>query len=448
MKTFSRRDFLKTSAAVAAGEYVLSNRTLELRMGAKRPNIILIFSDDQGYGDLSCYPHTLPIQTPNIDRLASEGLRLTDAHVSAPICSPSRAGLLTGRYQQRFGYYGNGDAEPGIPTSQRLLGHYLKPAGYTTACIGKWHLGWEEKNHPLNMGFDEFFGFLGGQHDYFDPNIGHPGVGQDPNGYAPIYDGTELVEQIEYTTIDFTRRALDFINRHAHHPFCLYLAYNAIHGPLQAPQEYLARYNNGATNRDKVRAMLDVMDEGVGQLLDTLKNNGIDDNTMVFFISDNGGSLSTGHHNWKLREGKGRLFEGGIRIPFIVRWPKGLPKNKTYSAPVITLDVLPTILAAVGLQPPDDPALDGVNLLPYFQGKISEPPHELLYWSFAEKTNRWAIRRGDWKLVHEKSDFGLYNLKNDLQEQNNLIEDQPQITEELTALYESWIQQMPPRIGG
>ncbi len=440
----NRRKFLSTSIA-AAGALSWSNPLRKARAASEPPNIILIFSDDQGYGDAQCYPHTMDIQTPNIDRLARQGARFTQGYATACICSPSRAGLLTGRYQERFGYYGNFDAKAGIPTTEKLIGHHLKPAGYATACVGKWHLGWEKPQHPLRMGFDEFFGFLGGQHDYFDPNVGHVGVGGDSHGESPILDGEQVVEHISYTTSDFTERAVDFIGRHRQQPFFLYLAYNAIHGPLQAPKEYLDRHNGGAENRDVVRAMIDVMDEGIGKILDALKQLGIDDDTLIFFISDNGGPQGDAYDNWKLRAGKGTLFEGGIRVPFIVRWPKGIAKGKTFDAPVSTLDVLPTILAAAGLDAPKEPGLDGVDLLPYVNGENSRRPHELLFWSY-KKGGRWALRRGDWKLVSEKKFLGLFDLRTDPGEEQNLMESEPHVAKEIEALYEEWIDQMAPSV--
>ena len=405
---------------------------------AARPNIVLIFADDLGYGEVSCYPQRQTIRTPNIDRLAQSGVRMTDGYSADPMCLASRASLLTGNYFQRFRSLRK------FSEDERLFGHFLKPGGYVSGCIGKWHNcvpGTDLENGPLERGFDEFFGFLGGMRDYFDPKKGF----QTGKGwiYMPVYDGTQPVKEMKYLTEELTDRAVDFITRHKRQPFFLYLAYNAKHTPRQAPQKYVER-NDGDLNA----AMIDCMDEGVGRVLDALGGLDMIENTLVLFIGDNGGSPGP---NWKLRGRKGQWFEGGIRVPFIASWPARLPKGRVYSQPVMHIDVLPTVLAAAGAQIPPERTIDGRNLLPHWQGKIRRPPHDVLFWG---RGGRFALRRGDWKMVSDsdvrrgKPQLGLYNLKEDPEEKNNLLEREKQIAGELMGLYKAWSKQTAPKRAG
>ena len=435
-----RRAVLKMAGAGALSPLVCQTVAARGPKSARtaRPNIVLIIADDLGYGEVSCYPQQRPVRTPNIDRLAHSGIRMTHGYSADGMCLPSRASLLTGKYHQRFRQPRN------IPETEWMIGHYLRQAGYVTGCVGKWHntasIGrWDGdyRNHPLGRGFDEFFGFLGGMRDYFDPHKGF----QTGKGwiYMPIYDGSKPVEKIKYLTEEFTDRAVDFITRHQDRPFFLYLAYNATHTPNQAPQKYLER-NNG----DVHLAMIDALDEGVGRLLDTLQRQGMYENTLVFFVGDNGGWPGP---NWKLRGRKGMFFEGGIRVPFIASWPSVLPKNQHYSGAVMHIDVLPTILGACGVKIPEDRNVDGKNLLPYWLGKVPGSPHRVLFWG-RRNGSRFGVRRGDWKLVHDSDqregqpELGLYHLKEDGAEQRNLLEERKQIKEELMNLYEDWSKQM------
>jgi arylsulfatase A-like enzyme len=400
-----------------------------------QPNVVLIIADDLGYGEVSCYPQQQTVHTPNIDRLAQRGIRMTDGYSADPMCLASRAALLTGNYFQRF------RSMRKFSEDERLFGHYLKPAGYVSGCVGKWHNcvpGTDLENGPLERGFDEFFGFLGGMRDYFDPQKGF----QTGKGwiYMPVYNGTQPVKEMKYLTDELTDRAVDFITRHKERPLFLYLAYNAKHTPRQAPERYMKR-NQGDLNA----AMIDAMDEGVGRVLDTLASLDVDENTLVFFIGDNGGSPGP---NWKLRGRKGQWFEGGIRVPFLVSWPKALPRGQVYSQPVMHIDVLPTVLAAAGVEVPAGRNVDGRNLLPYWQGKRQRPPHEVLFWG---RGGRFAVRRGDWKLVRDSDvrkgepETALYNLKEDPQEKLNLLEKEKQIAGELTALRKDWLQRVAPK---
>lgn len=445
----NRRDFIKSASLVTMGNWTMLNR-LVAASAEKKPNIVLIFTDDQGYFDASCYPHQEDVKTPHIDRLAKDGIRLTDGYSSAPVCAPSRAGLLTGRYQQRFGIYSN-TAAHGIPTEEILLPQLLKQANYTSACIGKWHLGDEAEFHPLKRGFDEFYGFLPGMHDYYDAQIPE----------RPIFRNYEIVSQkeITYLTHDFTREAVSFIERHKNKPFFLYLAYNAVHTKIVPPPGF-----NGDPDdiRKVYTAMLTALDEGVGKVRDALKKTGVDKNTLIFFVSDNGGSAFSMRYHPKdvsLKQHKSYTAEGGIRVPFIVSWPGHLPTDKTCSDPVITLDILPTVLAAVGLTVPTDREFDGRNLLPVLNGKSDGPLHDALYWHYPGKNTgeTWAIRKGDWKLhFHErmngnnspkskgKGQLELFNLANDISETKNLAGENPDLVAELYQDWCEWRKQMAP----
>src|SRR4051794_29379549 len=381
-------------AAVALG--LSTSCGLGLAAERPRPNVLILVADDLGYGDLG-FQGGRDIPTPHLDALAGRGVRCSNGYVSGPYCSPTRAGLLTGRYQQRFGHEfnpgeraGDDNNNLGLPLSETTLADRLKAAGYATALVGKWHLGSAPKFHPQRRGFDEFFGFLAGAHPYF------PGQGE------PIYRGTEVVKEQEYLTDAFAREAVSFIDRHRETPFLLYLAFNAVHTPMHATDPRLSRF---AAIEDEARrtyaAMLSAMDEGVGRVLDTLRARGLEEDTLVVFFSDNGGPTMPGttinaSRNDPLRGSKRTTLEGGVRVPFAARWPARLPAGKVYEHPVIQLDLLPTLLSAAGVEAKPDWKLDGVNLLPYWTGTESRTPHETLYWRMG---NQMAIRRGDWKLV-------------------------------------------------
>jgi arylsulfatase A-like enzyme len=405
---------------------------------ARRPNIVVIVADDQGYAEAGCYGNK-DVPTPHMDSLARNGIRFTDGYVSCPVCSPTRAGLMTGRYQQRFGHEFNpgpaqqADSEFGLPLSQVTMADCLKAAGYATGIVGKWHLGFEPKYHPLKRGFDEYFGFLGGAHAYLDGD-GRPRQGS-------ILRGTEPVGENEYLTDAFTREAVAFIERHHEHPFFLYLAYNAVHAPLQASPKYYDRFANIADpKRRTFAAMLSALDDGVGAVLGKLAKAGLDENTLVFFISDNGGpTRQTTSRNEPLRGFKGQVLEGGIRIPYMVQWKGHLPAGKTYRQPVISLDILPTAVGAAGGKLPEA-KLDGVNLLPYLKGEKAEPPHEALFWRFGQQS---AIRKGQWKLVKVGNQpLELYDLASDIGESSNLAEQKPDVLKELEAAWKQWNSQL------
>jgi arylsulfatase A-like enzyme len=422
-----------------------------------RPNILLIVADDLGYGELGVQGNP-QIPTPHIDSLASNGVRFTSGYVSGPYCSPTRAGLLTGRYQQRFGHEFNpGPAEQavdnfGLSLKEKTLGDRLKASGYATGWFGKSHLGYKPEFHPLKRGFDEYFGFLGGAHAYLD-------AASDSRN--PILHGTNRVNGIDYTTDAFGREAIDFIQRHKSQPWFVYLPFNAVHSPLEATEKYLSRFSHiDDKKRRSFAAMLSAMDDAVGAVLAKIRQLGLEENTLVFFISDNGGpTVQTTSSNGPLRGFKAQTWEGGIRVPFIIQWKGHLPAGKVEDRPVIQLDIHPTALAAAGVELKSDWKLDGVNLLPHLTGAKSQPPHEALFWRFGQQI---AVRKGDWKLVKAVSNgerrgpggrqwttgsasvegAELYNLAKDIGEQKNLAEQEPEKVRELAAAWNAWNAQL------
>ena len=428
----------------------------------RSPNIVLIVSDDMGYADIGIHG-SQDISTPNIDELARGGTRFTDAYVSGPYCSPTRAGLMTGRYQERFGHEFNPDGSEamrhvlGLPLTEVTIADYFRAAGYRTALFGKWHLGSSEEFHPMSRGFDEFFGFLGGDHSYIDPQLSGP---------DPLLDGRKPVEKTEYLTDVFTDRAVEFIKSNRTRPFFLYLAYNSVHTPLQAPEKYLKRFPQIADRtRRTYAAMLSAMDDGIGRTLSALKDTGLEEDTLIIFLNDNGGptmpgTTVNGSSNAPFRGSKRQTWEGGIRVAFMIRWKGKLAEGKTDSRPIIQLDVLPTALAAAGIRPKPQSNLDGVNLLPFLSGKKSGRVHEALYWRLGENM---AIREGDWKLVKTVDGrlFGadpnvpgylagveLYDLKNDAGESKNLAAANPKRVKELVAAWTLWNKMLSKPLWG
>src|SRR5262245_59782106 len=410
---------------------------------ARKPNILIIVADDMGYADLGVQG-CKDIPTPNIDALANAGTRCTSGYVSGPYCSPTRAGLMTGRYQTRFGHEfkpgAKGSADVGLPVSQTTLADRLKAAGYATGLVGKWHLGDDAKFHPQKRGFDEFFGFLGGAHSYF------PATGPD------VLRGTSPANEKEYLTDALGREAVAFIDRHKANPFFLYLAFNAVHTPMHATPERLKKFDGikDATRRTYA-AMLDAMDQAVGKVIEKLRAEDLESDTLIFFISDNGGptmpgTTINGSINTPLRGSKRTTLEGGIRVPFTVTHKGKIPAGKTYDKPVIQLDIHATALASAGVDVKPECKLDGVNLGPFLSGESSmSQPHDALYWRFGEQM---AIRRGDWKLVRydpnveggkgRATEAKLYNLADDIGEATDLAAKSPEKVKELLAEWDKW----------
>lgn len=436
----SRRDFLRVAgigaAALAVGGSLMGGAAAEAP--GRKPNIVLIVADDLGYGELGVQG-SKDIPTPHIDSIAKNGVRFTNGYVSCPVCSPTRAGLMTGRYGPRFGYElnpgmpGQAVKEFGLPLNEKTLPERLKPLGYKTGMFGKWHLGYEPQFQPPQRGFDEFYGFLGGAHSYL-------GVGEDTAN--PIQRGNKPVESIDYTTDAFAREAASFIERHKDVPFFVYLPFNAVHSPLQATEKYLERFKSiKDTKRRTFAAMLSAMDDGVGRVLAKLREHKLEEDTMVFFISDNGGPTnSTTSGNGPLRGYKGNVLEGGIRVPFMMQWKGHVPAGRTLDQPVIALDIHPTVLNAAGGRVAPDMKFDGVDLMPLLTAKSTAAPHDRLLWRFGQQ---WAIRKGDWKLESDGTGKPeLYNLTADIGEANNLADKNQDKVKELQSAYDGWNAQL------
>ncbi len=415
---------------------------------AQNPNIILIVADDLGYADVG-FNGCTDIPTPNIDRIAKAGVVFSSGHVSFGVCSPSRAGLLTGRYQYRFGYernplYVTSDSTMGLPLSEETMADVLGRSGYNNMIIGKWHLGAHPSLHPLKRGFNEFFGFLGGGHQYFPEKwtLQNP---EDANGETESYR-TKLnrnytpVEETDYLTDAFSREAVSFVERNKTKLFFLYLAYNAPHNPLQATEKYLNRFENIKNpKRRTYAAMVSAVDDGVGNLLDKLKETGVMDNTIIVFLSDNGGPVSDNNsNNAPLRGQKGSMFEGGIRVPFAMQWTKNISANSTYDKPIISLDIFSTVLANIkGAAKPKNP-LDGTDLLPYLTHKNENAPHDFLFWRHYDRSSYAIINNEEKKMVVLKDSSFLYDLKKEINESTNVMDREKALATDMNTARATW----------
>lgn len=408
-----------------------------------RPNIVLIVSDDQGNADAG-YQRTPPVvSTPAIDKLASEGVVFTAGYASAYVCAPTRAGLLTGRYQQRFGFYTASDSRQGMPKGEITLADVLKKEGYRTGAFGKWHLGLTKPFYPTSRGFDEFYGFLGhGAHDYFDLTCT-----DNPDGFHQcMYRNDKTINDTGYLTDNLGREACSFIEKNAKqkNPFFLYLPFNAVHFPLQAPEADIKKFNTGNKNRDIYLAMLYRMDLAIGKVIKTLKNEGVYENTLIVYFSDNGGAKKVEANNLPLRDYKQSVYEGGLRVPFVISWPDKF-KPSISDEPVISIDVMPTICAALGINLPSDRIYDGKNIIPVIEGTLKEPLHKELFWDGNE--NRWAIRKGNMKLVSVKGSYELYDLEADIGETNDMASKYPEKVTSLKKKYQNWRSEMGTPMG-
>lgn len=416
----------------------------------RRPNIVLIVSDDQGYAEMSCQGGDVP--TPRLDALAASGVRCTAGYVVSPFCSPSRAGFLTGRYPQRFGHEMNPVEKTndlpyvGLPVGEKTLADRLKAGGYRTGMVGKWHLGNHPPFHPLERGFEEFFGFLREGHSYLLPHdrtLNHFRTREpEYDRLNPILRGREEVSESEYLTSAFAREATGFIDRHAEHPFFLYVPFNAPHSPMQATPE---QYGRAAAIQNPHRrvwaAMIASMDEAVGAILDSLRRHGLERDTLVLFLSDNGGpTQELTSRNDPFSGGKGSLREGGVRIPFIASWP-GRILPGVHARPVSSLDLLPTALAAAGLPPAE--GVDGLDLLPQFRGSPGED--RVFFWRMGAAR---AVREGRWKLLRERENGPtlLFDLDQDAPEAHDLASAHPDRVRALGEQLGRWETRLvPPR---
>ena len=414
-----------------------------------KPNILFIVADDLGYADCGVQG-CVDIPTPHIDSIAKAGIRFTDAYVTGPVCSPSRAALMTGRYHQRDGVDdwvrpGGSGLVAEVPT----IASYLSAAGYRCALIGKWHLGEEGADHPLRRGFEHFFGVLGGECHYLPDRTS--ALSQERMRYSGIFRNRDAVEPKEYVTDVFGREAVDFIRgqRDGARPFFLYLSFNAVHTPLEAPVDGLARFSRIADPRRRIyAAMLAAMDENIGRVLAALHETGLEKDTLICFLSDNGGPITrnapNGATNTPLRGGKGQTWEGGIRVPMFMKW-SGVLEPGMETRPVIQMDLTATALKLAGLRPDAAWPLDGIDLLPFLKG-CGGDPHRMLCWEYEDQ---WAIRKGDWKLVFgessgavELSQPGLFDLRSDRSEAQDLAAKYPEKVQDMQRDWQAWSREV------
>ncbi len=417
------------------------------------PNLIIILADDLGYADVG-FNGCKDIPTPNIDKIARYGVKFTNGYVTYCVCGPSRAGLLTGRYQDRFGFGRNplfapNDSLMGLSLEEETLADVIKRAGYQSIAIGKWHLGAHKSLHPLKRGFDEFYGFLSGGHRYFPEELTLEDVYEAKSQYdgykTKLLRNYQRVDEKEYLTDAFSREACNFIERNHTKPFFIYLAYNAPHTPLQATDKYLSRFDTISNRKRKIyAAMVSAIDDGVGKIMNELDKNNIRKNTLVVFLSDNGGPVKhNGSRNDPLRGQKGQLFEGGIRVPFAMSWPSVIPPGIIYEKPVISFDIFATIIAQTKKSVDTKHPLDGVNLIPYVTGQDTSAPHTYLFWRKYD-AGIFALRNDNNKMLlkartHEKY---LYNLKKDISESRNIAAAKTKTFDTLYKAFTDWSRTM------
>ena len=405
-----------------------------------RPNILLILADDAGYADFGFQPvneSDVASLTPRIDSIAADGARFSDFYMSGAVCSPSRAGLLTGRYQDRFGHGRNippGYMGGGLSLDEVTLADRLRSAGYVTGCIGKWHLGYPEAYHPLERGFDHFHGLLQGSRSYYPI--------EDPSDHKAIHDDRTETAEEGYVTDRFGAAAVRFIEEHAEEPFFLFVSFTAPHGPLQPRTEDLelpALQRIEGDRRRKYAGLVKALDDNVGEILDALEREGLSEETLVIFTNDNGGQTSTGALNTPLRGRKGTVWEGGVRVPCAMRWPGVIAEGAVLDAPAISLDLTPTFCALAGAST-EGASLDGLDLTPLLGGLESSLPARSLFWRKTGSAGPVAVRRGRWKLVWNEREAPpeLYDLASDLSESTDLAASQPELTAELVEEVNAW----------
>lgn len=466
-----------------------------------KPNVLLIITDDQGYGDFSAYGGSIDAQTPHLDALAQSGVRFSNAYVSMSVCSPSRMAILTGRQQQRWGVYNFGAR---FPESEVTLAEQLRAHGYQTGMVGKSHYGPVkgpgEPEFPTSHGFDYFFGKEGGTMDYLRHKA------SDRNGFSermanhlgigPFWENDQQVDMEGYSTDIILNKSLQYIDEHKEKPFFLTVSFNAVHlfthqipeadlkamGIEKVPDwdpstgdwdEYLEWYVNTVRpntpqGRQRYLYHLNKLDKAIGGLMDKLKSEGLDDNTIVLFISDNGGSPRTYADNTPLKGNKYILEEGGIRVPFVMKWPGHLKEGIVYDKMVSGMDIFPTLHAALDIDLPIEKTIDGVNLLPYLSGEVNDTPHDILFWTgfhlkgkprvyddpngalarhdktyYGDETG-WAVRYQNWKLRYygRSDEYGLFDLTKDISETTNLAAQHPELVEMLTQRFQAWHEEI------
>lgn len=412
-------------------------------LSAGQPNIVLILADDLGYGSVGCYGNKV-VRTPHIDRLAAGGIRCTDFHSNGPMCTPTRAALMTGRYQQRCAWVDDGELSPvfrkqrgenikqrwawGISLDELTIAELLKNGGYATALFGKWHLGYDAKFHPMNQGFEEFRGLVSGAVDY------HTHISVSGKQELDWWNGKMIENDLGYTTELLTKYAVDFISRRKAGPFFMFVSHGAPHTPLQGRDPEKQQRPAGT-----YQEMIEVLDESVGAIVKALDDHGLRDNTLIVFCSDNGPVLPPGFQDASpFRGKKGSMLEGGHRVPAIINWPARLPAGKDCHVPLMSMDLFPTFARLADVTPPGKLTLDGMDILPILRADRSAP-ERVLHWRFG---NQWALRRGDWKLINGRN---LHHLGNDPAESKDLAADHPEVLRELRVLNSKWTRDVGDR---
>ncbi len=398
-----------------------------------RTNILVILMDDMGYNDVG-FMGSKDILTPNIDQLATSGMVFTDAHLAGNTCSPSRASIQTARYQQRFGHYNNlPPKDKGMDPAETTMGQAFQKPGYKTYYIGKWHLGDSDPYHPNQRGYDEFIGLLEGHRSYFrDEKEDKPGSARAIEHNAVPYDWEGYVTDV------FTQCALDFLDEERDNPFFIFLSYTAHHAPMHAKEEHFEKF--AGHPRQKLAAMMWSAGEGIGCVLGKLDELNIRDNTLVFFISDNSGTMANNNENGPLKGFKGSKFEGGQHTPFIISWRDRIPAGSSFDGLISSMDIYPTAAAATGVDCTIGKPIDGVNLLPYIDGQVKGDPHRILFW---QRSNEYAVRTGDYKLVgHKTHGWRLYNLEEDLGETNNVAQEKLELASRMLEEFNVWKEQL------
>ncbi len=437
---------MKLKVLFIAGIFALTSCAGTAQENTKKPNFIIILADDLGYADVG-FTGSKQIKTPHIDAIANDGIVFTDGYVSAPVCSPSRAGLLTGRNQVNFGY-DNNLSEPlkqfngeysGLPVEEKTIADRLGELGYVNGIVGKWHLGEAEHFHPTNRGFDEFWGYLAGGHNYFASKTNNKKYNR------PLVSNYKTPQAITYLTDDKGDECVDFIKRHKDERFFLYASFNAPHAPMQATEEDLKLYSHIEDEKRRTyAAMVHRLDVNIGRMVAELKKQGIYENTVVVFFSDNGGpDTNNGSINAPYNGRKGILLEGGVRVPFTISYPAKL-KPGTYSNVISALDLTPTFVELAGGKITKKDKFDGVNIFPYITNEIEGHPHETLMWRF---TISAGIRKGNWKLVRLPDRMPmLFDLEKDPSEQNNVALDNVELVEAMLKELGDWDVSAPHQL--
>ena len=454
MNRQTRRDFLKV-LGLTAGSLITGGPVFGKRRIGRKPNVILIFTDDQGTIDANCYG-AKDLYTSNLDRLAKEGTRFTQFYVGAPVCSPSRAALMTGRYPQGAGVPGNVSSQPGhsgMPTEQITIAEMMKKAGYATGHVGKWHLGYTPETMPNGQGYDSSFGHMGGCID----NYSHFFYWSGPNRHDLWRNGREVWRDGEFFGDLMVNECKKFINKNKEQPFFLYWAINMPHYPLQGTEKWRKKYRHLDTPRRMYAAFISTMDEMVGTVIDHLEESGLRENTIIIYLSDHGHSVeqrtfSGGGSSGDFRGHKFTLWEGGIRVPCIVSWPGRIPQNAVRNQMAISIDWMPTIAQYCGIKAPEH-KIDGKSIVSIIESADAPTPHKVLHWQ-TSRSKHWAVREGNWKLVHNgpatdykgrklpRAENFLSNIAQDATETNNIAGSNPDIVKRLTNLHKSWLGQL------